>query len=347
MDGVPLVSVVTPVLNEQDNVKTFYERVTTTLEAVAPPVRHEIVVVDDGSTDHTPALLDELGRADPRVRVVTLSRNFGHQAAITAGIDHAVGDAVVVMDSDLQDPPEVLPDMLSRWREGFAVVYGHRTARAGERRTRLMVTKAFYRLLARLADTPLPVDTGDFRLMDRRVVDVLREQLRESNRYIRGLVSWVGFSQCAVDFERDPRAAGEAKYTLRRLVKLGLDGITSFSIKPLRFATRLGGLVVIVSLLYAAWIVVQRLAFPETTPEGWSSVMVALLFLGGVQLLTIGLLGEYLGRTYEETKRRPLYVVAQRLNLDRLDDHSDGHPAPGQPAPEDGGQAIRRRSGGR
>ena len=304
-----------PVHNEAEGIVEFHERTTKALQAISPPTDYELVFVDDGSTDGTPGLLRDICASDPRARLVTLSRNFGHQAAITAGVDHAAGDAVVVIDSDLQDPPEVIAEMVARWREGWQVVYGQRRIRDGEPRLRLFVTKVFYRLLNRLSDTPMPVDTGDFRLLDRQVVEVLRSDLRESNRYLRGLVAWAGFRQCAVEFDRAPRYAGAATYTPRRLVGLALDGITSFSVKPLRLAFRMGLVVVVAALVYAGWIVVQRLLWPETAPEGWASVMVAVLFLGGVQLLSVGLLGEYLGRTYRETKRRPLYVVAQRVNV--------------------------------
>jgi len=314
----PLVSAVAPVFNEEDGIREFYQRTTKALVAIEPPVDHELIFVDDGSQDGSVELLRELCLEDERVRLVGLSRNFGHQVAITSGIDHAAGDAVVVIDADLQDPPEVIAAMVERWREGFKVVYGVRTRRAGEGAVKRTTAKAFYRLLDRLSDTPLPVDAGDFRLMDRRVVDALG-QIREENRYIRGLVSWVGFSQCAVEYERDARHAGASKFTFRRMARFAVDGIASFSEKPLRLSTQLGLVTTVLTLLLAAWIVLGKLLSPGSAIPGYASLMVVILFFGGVQLLSIGLLGEYVGRVYRESKRRPLYIVADRVNFDGAD----------------------------
>jgi polyisoprenyl-phosphate glycosyltransferase len=302
-------------MNEAGGILQFHERVTAALEAIEPPVEHELVLVDDGSTDDSVEIMEKLCADDPRVRLIVLSRNFGHQIAITAGIDHAEGDAVVVMDTDLQDPPEVIAEMVERWREGNKVVYGVRAQRAGESRFKLFTAKVFYRLVNRLSDVDLPLDSGDFRLMDRQVVEALRE-IREENRYIRGLVSWVGFKQCAVEYERDPRFAGDTKFTFRRMLRFALDGITSFSEKPLRLAVQLGGLTTIAALSLALWITVTKLLRPDTALPGFASLMVVTLFFGGVQLLSIGLLGEYVGRIYREAKRRPLYLVAERQNFD-------------------------------
>lgn len=317
----PLVSLVVPVYCEQRIIGEFYDRAKRAMEslraeagAAGGGVRHEIVFVNDGSTDGTLPELLALAARDPAVRVVDLSRNFGHQIAITAGIDHAGGDAVVVLDGDLQDPPEVIVDMVRRWREGYHVVYGVRRARRGETAFKRLAAGTFYRLLSRLSDLSIPLDSGDFRLMDRAVVDVLKE-LREESRYIRGLVSWVGFRQCPLYYDRDPRFAGEPKYSLRRLVGLALDGISSFSDKPLRLATHLGMLVTVGSLLLMAWVIGGKLLRPDRAVPGWASVMVVMLFLGGVQLVSIGVMGEYVGRIFRQTKGRPLYVVARRINF--------------------------------
>lgn len=310
-----LLSVVSPVYCEEGVIEVFARRLLDTLEQLRDDLDYEVVFVDDGSTDRTRDVLRELCSGNPRVRVVELARNFGHQLAITAGLDHARGDAVVVIDSDLQDPPEVIGDMVERWRKGFKVVYGVRTARPGEGRFKLATARGFYRLVDRLSDVSLPHDAGDFRLLDRAVVDVLRH-MREENRYLRGMVSWTGFPQCAVEYERDPRHAGETKYTLGKMVRLALDGITSFSEKPLRVATQLGLLITLASVALLVYIVVAHYTDPRNSIRGWPSIMVALLFLGGVQLLSIGILGEYVGRIYRETKRRPLYVVGELVNFD-------------------------------
>lgn len=311
----PMVSVVCPVFNEEDGIERFHERTTAAMDAIEPSVRHELLYVNDGSTDRSLAILRKLAQDDPRCRVVDLSRNFGHQIAITSGIDLATGDAVVVIDADLQDPPEVIADMVARWREGFKVVYGVRMKRTGETSFKLLTAKWFYRLLNRLSDTPLPLDSGDFRLMDRQVVEVLKD-IREENRYIRGLVSWIGFSQCAVEYERDRRYAGESKYTIRRMLRFAADGITSFSEKPLRLSIQLGVITTVVTLFLGAFIVVGKLLDPDSGIPGYASLMTVVLFFGGVQLLSIGLLGEYVGRIYRESKRRPLYIVAEKVNFE-------------------------------
>ena len=313
--SLPLLSVVVPVFCEEEGLAEFYARTTTVIEAIEPGVDHELVFVDDGSTDGSLGVLHELAENDSRVRVVELSRNFGHQAAITSGIDHARGDAVVVIDADLQDPPEVIADMVGRWREGYRVVYGVRRARAGETRRKRFTAAAYYRLLRHLSDTPIPVDCGDFRLLDRRVVEAL-SGLREESRYLRGLVSWVGFSQCGIDYDRDERCAGYTKFTTARMLRLAVDGITSFSAKPLRMSIQLGLLTTLCSLALAAWVVGGKLLWPENSIPGYTTLMLVVLFLGGVQLLSLGVVGEYLARTYRESKRRPLYIVAERLNFE-------------------------------
>lgn len=310
------VSVVCPVFNEEDGIYEFYTRATKALEALAPSCSYELLFVNDGSRDNTSEILNKLADDDKRVALIEFSRNFGHQLAITAGIDRAKGDAVVVIDSDLQDPPEVIAEMVDKWAEGFDVVYGQRTTRPGESRFKLWSAKAFYRVINTLSDVELPLNAGDFRLMDRKVVEALKE-IREENRYMRGLVSWVGFRQFALPYERDVRYAGETKYSLRKMLRFAADGISSFSEKPLRLAIQLGAMVTIGSFLLAMYVLIGKIADPDSQLPGYASMMTVMLFLGGAQLLSIGILGQYMGRTYRETKRRPLYIVANQVNIDK------------------------------
>jgi polyisoprenyl-phosphate glycosyltransferase len=307
--NAPLLSVVAPVYCEESGIDEFYRRTKNVLAQMAPRYNHEIVLVNDGSTDRTPELLRALAQQDPHVRVINLARNFGHQFAITAGIDYAAGDAVVLIDADLQDPPETIREMVVRWEEGFKVVYGVRSARRGESRFKRWTAGLFYRVLQRLSDTRLPLDSGDFRLIDRAVVDALKE-MREEHRYLRGLVAWVGFPQCGLTYQRDPRYAGETKYTLVKMVRLALNAIFSFSAKPLYIASYLGVTVTLVSLLLILWIVGNKLINPATSVTGWTSLTAVVALLGGVQLISIGVLGQYVGRIFEQTKRRPLYIVS-------------------------------------
>jgi polyisoprenyl-phosphate glycosyltransferase len=304
-----LLSVVAPVFNEEQLVTAFYERVCGALEGLP----FELVLVDDGSSDATPRLLERIAEEDPRVRVVELSRNFGHQTALTAGLDHARGDAVVMMDSDLQDPPELIPRMLEHWRAGTDVVYAVRERRDGETRFKLATARWFYKLFGALADVPLEPDSGDFRLLDRAPLDALLS-MRERNRFLRGMTVWVGYTQTAVPYKRDPRQAGETKYTLRRMVSFSLDAISSFSHRPLQLATLLGFLFAGIAFLAIPLVVALRLA--GSYIPGFGSITIAVLLLGGIQLIAIGLIGEYLGRIYDEVKRRPLYLVRARRNMD-------------------------------
>jgi polyisoprenyl-phosphate glycosyltransferase len=311
---LPLISVVCPVYREEHGIDEFRRRLVAAMESIEPAARFEVIFVNDGSDDRSGEILRELCAADERLKLIDFSRNFGHQLAITAGMDAANGDACVVIDSDLQDPPEVIPRMVQAWREGGEVVYGQRSIRAGEPRLRLWAIKVFYRGINKLVDRPLPVDTGDFRLVDRTVLEVLQE-MREENRYVRGLVSWVGFNQVAVRYDRDPRFAGTTNYPFTKLLKLAADGVTSFSERPLRLASGLGAMATVIGICLALWVIVSKLADPHKTFAGYASIMVAILFFGGVQLLCVGVLGEYVGRTYRESKGRPLYVVRERLNL--------------------------------
>jgi dolichol-phosphate mannosyltransferase len=323
-DGSPLLSVVVPVYFEQEVVAEFYARARAAVSGIEA-VRHELIFVNDGSTDRTLELLSAIAQRDPAVKVVDLSRNFGHQMAITAGLDHAAGDAVVVIDGDLQDPPEVIADMVRKWREGYKVVYGVRERRKGEPPLRRLAIKVFYRMLSWLSDIPIPLDSGDFRLMDRVVVNQLAN-FREEDRYLRGLTSWIGFRQCPLTYVRDARYAGHTKYPFGKLLKLALDGVSSFSDKPLRFSSQLGFLITLCALLFMLWVIVGRLLHPgNAVPQGWASVMVAVLFLGGVQLMSVGILGEYIARIFRQTKSRPLYIVASRINFPQAQ-ADDNHP---------------------
>ncbi len=317
-DGPPrpdpfTLTVIAPFYNEgADNIGRFYEAVAPVLERVAP--RWELVVIDDGSADDTLETLKALHRRDDRVRVIGLSRNYGHQTALTAGLHEARGDAVVVMDGDLQDPPEVIEAMLGRWREGVDVVYAMRRRRDGEFWGKRLASATFYRLLRVISDQKIPLDTGDFRLMDRAVVDGLNA-FPERNRFLRGIVSWMGFRQEALPFDRAPRVGGEPKYTLRKLMALAANGIFSFSRKPLRIATWIGLLCSLVAFGYMGWVIVRGVFYRSEDVSGWYSLITVVLFLGGLQLTCLGLIGEYVGRIYEEVKARPLYLVRERLGF--------------------------------
>ena len=302
------MSVVTPMLNEEGTVRTFYERVGRALEGVS----WELVVVDDGSTDGTREILAELAGADERVKVIELSRNFGHQTAITAGLDHARGDAIVMIDGDLQDPPELITMMLDRWREGIDVVYAARTERDGETRFKLATANAFYWLLSRISPLPMTRNSGDFRLLDRRALDALLS-MRERNRYLRGMTVWIGFTQTAVPYKRDARYAGETKFSLTRMLRFSLDAIASFSHVPLQIATLVGFAFAAFAFLMIPVAIIFRI-FGQFVP-GVTTTIIAILLLGGIQLMSIGVIGEYVGRIYDEVKARPLYVVSQRRNV--------------------------------
>jgi polyisoprenyl-phosphate glycosyltransferase len=309
---MPLVSVVAPMHDEAENVTRFHERVSAALEGET----WELVVVDDGSRDGTGARLAELSESDPRVRVVVLSRSYGHQAALTAGLEHARGDAVVMLDGDLQDPPEVITEMLERWREGSDVVYAVRSDRPGETPFKLITARWFYRLFRRLTDVELTADSGDFRLMSRRALDALLA-MPERNRFLRGMSVWVGFTQTAVPFAREARSAGRTKYTLSRMLRFSFDAITSFSNRPLQLATFLGFACSVLAFIAIPLTVVARYA--NIYERGVPTTIVVVLLLGGIQLITLGIIGEYVGRIYDEVKNRPLYVVRDRINAEPPD----------------------------
>lgn len=309
----PLLSVVVPAYNEQVVLPEFHRRTMAALRPLG--VTFEIIYVDDGSTDGTLALLRSLYEASPEhVVVVGLSRNFGKEAAMTAGFEHARGDAVVVIDSDLQDPPELIGTLLERWRAGFDVVYATRKRRLGETLLKRLTSHYFYRVIRSVSRVRIPHDTGDFRLLSRRAIDALLS-LREQHRFMKGLFSWIGFHQQAVEYERDPRFAGETKWNYWKLWNYALEGITSFTIAPLKVATYLGCVIAMLSILYAVVVIYKTVLYGNDV-RGYPSLMVAVLFLGGVQLLSIGVLGEYMGRTFNETKGRPLYFIGELLRAD-------------------------------
>lgn len=305
------LSVVVPLFNEEANVAPLVGRVTGILENLPGHPAYEVILVNDGSTDGTAERIREEIRRRPHVVFASLSRNFGHQLAATAGLDVSRGEAIILMDGDLQDPPELIPEFVERWRAGFDVVYAVRRTRKGESAFKLATARAFYRIIRRLTNVSIPMDAGDFRLMSRRVVDVLKRS-RERHRFLRGMVSWAGFAQTAVEYDRDERQHGSSKYPLSKMLKFAIDGVTSFSDVPLRFASYLGFTVSTVAFVYAVIIIFFRLfhlGIPEYT-RGWASTMVAILFLGGVQLIGIGILGEYIGRINDEVKGRPLYLIS-------------------------------------
>ncbi len=304
----PRFSVVAPVFNEEALIEEFYQRVRNVMEGIGEP--WELVLVNDGSRDRSPQLLDQLYAQDPEhVVVLHFSRNFGHQLAITAGSDYARGDAVTVIDSDLQDPPEVIPEFIAKWREGYEVVYGVRAEREGETWFKLFTADLFYRLIQALTDVVIPMEAGDFRLLDRKVVEVMRE-MHEGHRFVRAMVSWVGFRQIGVPYRRLARKAGESKYPFRKMFRLALDAITGFSFLPLKLALWCGALATVAGLIMALVLLILRLN--DSMPLAGQGLTASLvLFMGGVQLLVMGILGEYLGRIYDEVRRRPLYIIRE------------------------------------
>jgi glycosyltransferase involved in cell wall biosynthesis len=309
----PLISIILPCLDEEDALGETLARLGRLAES-QPDCGFEFIFVDDGSRDRTALILREAAAADNRVKALRFARNFGQQIAVSAGIEVARGDAVVLMDADLQDPPEVVATMIARWREGYDVVYGTRTSRVADSLMKRTTARMFYATINRLSEVPIPSDTGDFRLMSRQIVDVLR-QMPERHRFIRGMVSWVGFRQISTPYDRPERFAGVTKYPLRKMLRFAADGILSFSIKPLQLSIALGLIAAALALVGIAYALFMRI-FTSVWVEGWTALMIAVLFMGGVQLLCLGILGEYVGRIYSEVKRRPLYVVAERMGFD-------------------------------
>ncbi len=306
----PVYSIVAPVYNEEETLPHFYERIVRVMEGVGEPF--ELVLINDGSHDRSYSVMRELHERDARVRVIDFSRNFGHQIAISAGLDYAQGQAVVIIDSDLQDPPEVIPDMIARWKAGAEVVYAQRAKRHGETRFKLLTAAVFYRIIARITAVNIPRDVGDFRLMDRRVVDTM-VTMREHHRFMRGLSAWVGFRQEAVPYVRQERFAGSTKYPLLKMIRFSLDAITSFSHLPLQLATTFGFVLAGISLIGIVIAIFLRLFTGAIV--GQASTLILVLFLGGIQLIFLGIIGEYLGRIYDEVRARPLYIVHHLLGM--------------------------------
>lgn len=320
----PTLSLVLPIYNEEEVIPELHIRLQEFLRKLG--VSAEVVFVNDGSRDRSMELLRGIAQGELRYRILSFARNFGHQTAITAGVDYARGQAVVVMDADLQDPPEVVLEMVEKWRAGFDVVYGRRRSRAGESWFKLVTARIFYRLFSAMIPIEVPLDTGDFRLMSRSVVVALRE-LRETHRFVRGMVAWVGFKQTEVLYDRPGRFAGQTKYPLRKMVRFALDGITSFSVLPLRFSTYLGMLTSLGSLGVIVWALLAKFVYHHVV-QGWTGLIIVVALLASVQLLMIGILGEYIGRVYEEVKRRPLYLVGDTVNLARERDSNEIDPPP-------------------
>ena len=310
----PTISIVSPVYNEEEVLHELHHRVSAVMDEIGDT--WELVLVNDGSRDRSAEVIAELHALDERVRGISFSRNFGFQIAATAGLDHAQGDAVILTDADLQDPPEVYPRMIAKWREGYDVVYGIRTSREGETWFKLATAKLFYRLIYRITSVDIPLDTGDFRLMDRRVVNAIG-RMRERNRFLRGMVPWVGYRQSGIEYERDARFAGESKFSsVRQMLPFAVDAITSFSYFPLRMAAYFGFAMAGISALLILIVILLRLFGPEAPLLGQASTLTAVLFLGGVQLIFLGILGEYLGRIYDEVKARPLYLVDKQWGFE-------------------------------
>ena len=310
-------SIVIPLYNEEEVIGECYNQLNATMAGCGGT--YELIFVNDGSRDRTMELSRLLAEKDSHVKIISFSRNFGHQNAITAGMNNASGNAVVVIDADLQDPPGVILDMIAKWKEGYEVVYGKRTKRMGESIFKKATAKLFYRMLNSMTDVDIPEDAGDFRLLDRKVVDMLKT-FPERNRYVRGLVSWVGFRQTAVEYVREERFAGETKYPLRKMLKFAADAVTTFSQKPLKASVFIGGLLSFASFVYLL-VVIYLAIFTDKTAPGWASLAAISLFFNGVVLIFLGIIGQYIGRIYDEVKARPLYIIGETLGFDSKEDN--------------------------
>ncbi|MCI9247439.1 MAG: glycosyltransferase family 2 protein [Clostridia bacterium] len=308
------VSLVIPMYYEEEVAKECYNRVTKVLSSLQD-YTYEIVFINDGSKDKTLEILEEITKQDTNVKVISFARNFGHQCAVTAGLQEVTGDAIVIIDADLQDPPELIPDMLKLWENGNEVIYGKRKTRDGESKFKLLTAKMFYQTLNALSDVDIPKDTGDFRLVDKKVVDVINS-LPEHNKFLRGLFSWVGFKQTAFEYERKERFAGKTKYPLKKMLKLASDGIISFSTKPLKIVGGLGILSMVVSVLILIYAIVSFIFHLHNLTAGWTSLMVTMTFLSGIILISLWMIGEYIARIYDEVKQRPQYIIDKKINID-------------------------------
>lgn len=313
MPNNPTYSLVFPVFNEEAVLPLLFHRLDRVLADLDGPA--EVILVDDGSTDCTSIILAARARDDSRYRYIGLSRNFGQQAAMTAGLDAARGEAVILMDADLQDPPEIIHQMIEKWREGYEIVYARRAQRAGESKFKLATARLFYQLMSKLSSVEIPQNTGDFRLVDRKALEVFRS-MREQDRFVRGMFAWVGFRQYALEFNREERAAGETKWPISKLVKLAVNGLVSFSDAPLRLALWMGACVSALAMLYGSYVIIYRLVSADFVP-GWASTIVVVAFLGGFNMLLTGILGIYVGRIHNEVKRRPLYIVGRTAGFER------------------------------
>lgn len=315
MTAKPTISILSPVYNEESVLPELYRRVKGVMEQIGEP--WELILVNDGSRDRSAEIIAQLHQQDERVKGLSFSRNFGFQVAVTAGLDHAQGQVVILTDADLQDPPELFPAMIAKWREGYDVVYGVRASREGETWFKLVTAGLFYRLIYRITDINIPLDTGDFRLMNRRVVQAIRK-MPERNRFLRGMVPWVGYKQIGIPYQRQARFAGESKFSsVRKMLPFALDAITSFSYFPLQLATYLGFVMAIISAVAILAVIVLRLIGPHPALTGQATTLVTVLFLGSIQLISLGIIGEYLGRIYDEVKGRPLYLIDQSWGVER------------------------------
>lgn len=308
------ISFVIPMYYEEEVADECYRRVKKVCDSLKDKYDYEIIFVNDGSKDKTLSILEKIAEEDKNVKVISFSRNFGHQAAVTAGLKYVTGDAIIIMDADLQDPPELVPDMLKKWEEGYEVIYGKRKSREGESHFKLFTAKAFYDTLNKLSDVEIPKNTGDFRLVDKKVVDVINS-LPEHNKFLRGLFSWVGFNQYAYEYERKERFAGKTKYPLKKMLKLASDGIIGFSTKPLKIVGGLGIFSVFVSIVILIYAIVSYANKLNNLVPGWTSIMCTMTFLGGMILISLWMIGEYIGRIYDEAKGRPQYIVKKTINV--------------------------------
>jgi dolichol-phosphate mannosyltransferase len=310
-----IVTLIVPVYCEEEVIEECYKRIKSVMDSLTN-YGYELIFINDGSTDNTLNILKNIVAQDKRVKIINFSRNFGHQIAITAGLDKAGGDAAIIIDADLQDPPELIPEMIKKWEEGYKIVYARRVTRKGERKFKLWSASIFYWVLKKLTDVKIPLNTGDFRLIDKRVVRELRK-IKEKNRFVRGLSSWVGFQQVGIEYEREKRFAGKTKYPLKKMISFALDGILSFSQKPLKIALNIGFISILLGIVMIIYVFIGKIFFPAITMPGWASILIAVVFFGGVQLFTIGIIGEYIGRIYDETKNRPLYIIEDEVNFEK------------------------------